>query len=363
MSGARNRIEVVPEAPEETAPVVRKPRRWRRRLLMLSVPLMLAAGGGYAWLAGGRYVATDNAYVHQPLVPVSADIAGRIIEVDLVQNQHIEAGSVVFRLDPEPYRIALEKSDAALDAARQSVGQLRTAYATAMARRDAAEAIADVRDRELRRQQSLVGRGVSSSTSLDEATIAAQMARNEVALAKEGVNAAAAALGGNPEIETDDVPAVRAALAQREAAARDLANTTVRAPVAGVLSQTDGLNVGRYVSAGAMVASVAQTGETWIEANLKETQLAGLKAGQAAEVTIDAYPNLVLHGTVESIGGTTGSQLSLIPAQNATGNWVKVVQRVPVRIHVETDADSPLRSGMSAHVSVDGGHTRLDDLL
>ena len=363
MTTARKQLEVVPETPEtDTVPDGRS-GRFRRNAMMLSVPLLLALGGGYVWLTGGRYITTDNAYVHQPLVPVSADISGRIIEVNLAQNQFIAAGDVVFRMDPEPYQIDLNEAEAALDAVRQRVAELRSAYSTAEAQLEAAKAIADVEARELGRQQSLLGKGVATPTALDEAMIAAQSARNAVTLAEAGLKSAAAALGGDPSIATDDFPAVREALANRDAAARDLKKTTVLAPVAGILSQTDSLNVGQYVTTGTMVASVAENGDTWIEANLKETQLANLRTGQSAEVRIDAYPGLVLEGTVESIGSTTGSQLSLIPAQNATGNWVKVVQRVPVRIRVQSDAEHPLRSGMSARVSVDGGHSRLDDLL
>ena len=362
METARKPLNVVQdEQIAMIAPAAR--RRNRRRALMGLVPIILAAAGGYAWLSGGRFITTDNAYVHQPLVPVSADVAGRIIEVAGMADAPVKAGQVLYRLDPEPFRIALQKAEATLDDARQRVMVLRSAHATAEAQLAAAEALAAVRQRELERQQGLLGKGVASPAALDEAMIAAQTARNQVALARDGVRAAAAALGGDPAIDTDAVPAVRAAIALRDAAARDLKTATVLAPVDGILSQTDGLNVGRYVGAGTMVASVARTDATWIEANLKETQLADLRVGQQAEVKIDAYPDLVLHGRVESIGSTTGSQLSLIPAQNATGNWVKVVQRVPVRILVETDAAHPLRGGMSAHVSVDGGRTRLESLL
>ena len=373
MSAALKKVEAVPSGqPDEpqAAPAVapaavaaQAPSRWRRRVLMLTVPLLLAGGGGYAWLTGGRYVTTDNAYVHQPLVPVSADVSGRIVEVAVVENQRIEAGQPVFRLDPEPYRIALDQAEAALAEARQSVEQLRSAYATAEARLGAAQAILEIRQRELERQESLSGQGLSASTTLDEATVATQAARNEVDLAREGVNAAAAALGGDPAIATDDVPAVRAALAAQEAAARNMDKALVVAPVPGVVSQVGSLNVGQYVTPGTMVASVVQTDETWIEANFKETQLEDLEVGQAVDVEIDAYPDVMLHGTVESLGSATGSQMSLIPAQNATGNWVKVVQRLPVRIRIEADLDHPLRGGMSAHVSVDGGQSRLDSLL
>ncbi|EYD74788.1 Membrane fusion component of tripartite multidrug resistance system [Rubellimicrobium mesophilum DSM 19309] len=370
MSAAPKRIEAVPSAqPSPDAPAsapqpdeARKPSRWRRRVLMFSVPVLLAAGGGYAWLTGGRYVTTDNAYVQQPLVPVSSDVAGRIVEVDVAENQQVEAGQAMFRLDPEPYRIALEEADAALAQARLSVAQLRSAYSTAQARLGAAQAIEEVRQRELERQESLANQGAASSAALDEATLAARSAENEVTLAQEALSAAAAALGGDPGIATDEVPAVQAALAAREAAARDLAKTLVQAPVPGLVAQVDSLNPGQYVAPGTQVASVVETGDTWIEANFKETQLADLRVGQPVEVEVDAYPDAPLHGTVESLGSATGSQFSLIPAQNATGNWVKVVQRLPVRISVEADPDHPLRGGMSAHVSVDSGHTRLDNL-
>ncbi|MCR8726032.1 HlyD family secretion protein [Frigidibacter sp. ROC022] len=377
MNAATKRIEAVPVPdarkaepqvetvqPSEAGPPPQpaKPKKRRNRLLMLAVPLLLALGGGYVWLTGGRYVSTDNAYVHQPIVTISPDLAGRIVAVDVTENQAVAAGTPIFHLDPEPYRIALDKADAALASARLSVAQLRAAYATAQAKLTAAEQILDVRKREFDRQKALAGRGVSSSAALDEATMAVQVAENDVTLARQGVAAAAAALGGDPDIETDSFPAVRAALAQREAAERDLSKVEVVAPVAGIVSQIESLNVGQYVTPGTNVASIVETGETWIEANLKETQLESLQVGQPTSIHIDAYPGVELTGSVESIGSATGSQFSLIPAQNATGNWVKVVQRVPVRISVTPDADHPLRDGMSVTVSVDTGRTRLDKL-
>lgn len=209
MTTARKQLEVVSETPGTEAAPEGKPSRFRRNLLMFSVPVLLTLGGGYVWLTGGRYITTDNAYVHQPLVPVSADISGRIIEVNQAQNQFIKAGDVVFRVDPEPYRISLEEAEASLDAARQRVAELRSAYSTAQAQLEAAKAIADVQARELGRQQSLLGKGVATPTALDEAMIAAQSARNAVTLAEAGLKTAAAALGGDPAIATDDVPAVR----------------------------------------------------------------------------------------------------------------------------------------------------------
>lgn len=348
------------EAPAKKAAPA--PKRGKRRMLMISVPLLLAIGGGYVWLTGGRYVTTDNAYVHQPMVSVSSDVAGRIVSVEVAENQHVAAGTPLFHLDPEPYRIAMDEADAALAAARLSVTQLRSAVATAQAKLVAAEHIKNVRDREYERQQALENRGISSSAALDETTRAVYTAENDVNLAREGVAAAVAALGGDESIETDDFPAVRAALAKREAAERNLHKAEVVASVSGIVSQVGSLNVGQYVTPGASVASIVENQDTWIEANYKETELETIRIGQPVEVEIDAYPGEKLHGAVESIGSATGSQFALIPAQNATGNWVKVVQRLTVRVSVDPDEAHPLRNGMSATVSVDTGASRLDKL-
>ncbi len=344
-----------------TAPA--KPARKRsRRVLMLSVPLLLALGGGYAWLSGGRYETTDNAYVRQAILPVSADVSGRITEVVAVENQHVEAGDILFRIDDEPYRIALDQADAALAAARLGAEQLRSALVTAQGRLDAARQVQALREHEFERQTELETRGVISNTALDSASLTVQSAENDVTLAALAVTQAAAALGGDPEREIDTMPSVRAAISAREAAERALAHTVIRAPASGVVSQTASLNIGQYISTGTMVASLVESDTSWIEANFKETQVGALIPGQPVTVTLDAYSGLELRGTVQSIGAATGSQFSLIPAQNATGNWVKVVQRVPVRIRLESNSDHPLRGGLSAGVSVDTGASRYDRL-
>ncbi|WP_071673034.1 HlyD family secretion protein [Nioella nitratireducens] len=348
--------------PETNAPP-NPARKKRRRGLMLVVPVAIALAGGGAYLLGGRYVSTDNAYVHQPMLSISSDVAGRISDVDVRENQQVALGDTMFRLDPEPYQIAVDQAEAALASARLAVVQLRANYATAEAQLQAAESILEVQTRELERQQSLTERGISTSAALDQATVASRSAANNVDLARRQVEAAAAALGGDPEIETDALPSVRAALAQLDIAQRNLAHTEIHAPSAGIVSQVESLNVGQFVGAGTAVATLVDSDQTWIEANFKETQLDGLEVGQPVEITIDAYPGLTLRGTLESFGSATGSQFSLIPAQNATGNWVKVVQRIAVRIRIEDDTDHPLRDGMSAHVSVDTGNTHLADLL
>ena len=344
-------------------PAPKPARKGRRRLLMLSLPLVLALGGGGVWLTGGRYVTTENAYVHQPMVTVSSDVAGRIAQVNVRENQMIEAGTPIFGIDPEPYQIALARADAALAQARLAVGQLRAAYETAQAQLEAAARILTIKERELERQKSLADKGLNATAALDEALISERSAMNAADIARRQLAAAAAALGGDPSVAVDEMPSVRAALAARDAAARDLAKTQTIAPVAGFVAQVDSLNVGQFVGAGTSVATLVQSTPTWIEANFKETQLDTLQIGQAVTISVDAYPGLELRGTVESFGSATGSQFSLIPAQNATGNWVKVVQRLSVRIRIDDTLDRPLRDGMSAHVSVDTGRSHLDNLL
>jgi membrane fusion protein, multidrug efflux system len=334
-----------------------------RLALMISVPVVLAVAGGYFWLTGGRYVDTDNAYVQQTKVAISADISGRIMSVAVHENQLVAAGDTLFTIDPEPYRIALDQANAALAAARVNVEQLRVAHATAEAKLSAAQSTLDIRKREFDRQSDLAGKGVSTPANVDDVSLSYQAAVAEVTLARQEVADAVAALGGNTDIATDEHPTVRTALAAKESAERELAKTTVVAPAGGIVSQVASLNVGQFVNTGATIASLVETEDTWVQANFKETQLTTLVAGQPADVMIDAYPGVRLKGHVDSIGAATGAEFALIPAQNATGNWVKVVQRVPVRIKVDDPAAEVLRTGMSATVSVDTGKSTLDTML
>ncbi|MYM56930.1 HlyD family efflux transporter periplasmic adaptor subunit [Rhodobacteraceae bacterium GS-10] len=346
-------------APSDSGQKARK-GHGRRRLLMAMLPAVLLLSGGGYWVTGGRYVETDNAYIHQPMISISPDVSGRITGVSVGENQTIEKGAALFEIDPTPYRIALDRAEATLAAARLSVAQLRAAHATAKAQLEAARNILDVQQRELERQQELTARGVGSMAKLDQSKVTMLSARNAVEIAQRQLDAAATALNGDPEIETDAMPSVRAAIAARDAAARDLEKTTVRATSFGTVSQIESLNVGQFLAAGSTATTLVDTSQSWVEANFKETQLDGLAVGQPVDIGVDAYPGVTLHGRVESFGSATGSQFSLIPAQNATGNWVKVVQRVPVRIRIDGAPEKPLRDGMSVSVAVDTGHSRLD---
>ena len=354
-----------PAAPAETvAPVAAPRKRSNRLILMVAVPLVLAVGGGYFWLTGGRYQDTDNANVQQAKVALSADIAGRIASVSVGENEAVKAGQVLFTIDPEPYRIALDQANAALASARVNVEQLKVGYGTAQATLKAAQSTLDLRQSAFDRKNALVQQGNASDATLDDVKLALEQAQNAVVAAQQQVAGAAAALGGDPAIATDDHPAVQAAHAAVDAAQRNLGKTTVLAPADGVVSQVASLNVGQFIATGTMIASLVETSGSWVEANFKETQLTDIRTGMPAEVSVDAFPGVKLEGVVASIGAATGSEFSLIPAQNATGNWVKVVQRIPVRIDL-SDASKALllRTGMSAAVNVDTGKSTLDKLL
>jgi membrane fusion protein (multidrug efflux system) len=339
------------------APAAPPSNRRRRLLMMASVPIVLALLGGYFWLTGGRYASTDNAYVGQDRVTITADVPGRIVEVAVKTNQPVKKGDLLLRIDPEPYRIALAQADAALASARLSVDQLRATYQQALAEETQAQSDVDYNQKAFDRQRDLLKKGVASQATYDQAENALRSAQQALTQAKEKALAAIAGLGGDPNIETDKHPTVLAAIAKREQAALDLANTEVHAPVDGIVSQTARLQVGAYVSsAQAMptdLLSLVESDDTWIEANFKETDLTSMAVGQKAKVWVDAYPKCTFTGEVASIGAGTGSSFSLLPAQNATGNWVKVVQRVPVRVKLDSTGCAPLRMGMSADVEVD----------
>ena len=349
-------------APAPEAPA-RKKGGGRRVALMVVVPLILVAGGAYFWLTGGRYEDTDNAYVTQPIVSISPDVAGRIIEIDVKENQAVKRGDLLFKLDPAPFRIALDQANASLAAARLNVQQLKVNYTSARAKLAADQQMLDIQQRTQQRNTDLAAKGVASQTTVDQGALAVQQAQQAVDLDKQSVAGALAALDGNANINVDDHPTVKTALAAVESAELNLDKTTVVAPGAGVVSQIPSFNVGQYVGEGTTIVSLVETSDTWVEANFKETQLENIKVGQPVDVSVDSYPGVTLHGTVDSLSAATGAQFSLIPAQNATGNWVKVVQRVPVRIKLTTDADHPLRSGMSAYVVVDTGRTTLDKMM
>lgn len=342
------------------APVVpKKKRRAGRFLLMFVLPAALIAGGSYVWVTGGRYQETENANLQQAKVSIAADTAGRIVQVDIFDNQSVKQGDVLFAIDPEPYRIALAQADAAVAGARLNVEQLRAAYSQALAQEKSDESQVRYAQSQYDRAADLAQKGINAKSSLDEAKNDLDKAKQQLAVAQQGIVSAKAALGGNPDIETDKHPTVMAALAARDKAAYDLVQTKVKAPADGIISQAASFKVGQYVGSGTPLFSLVETGDTWVDANFKETQLTNMKPGQKAEIVVDTYPGKTFEATVKAIGAGTGAEFSLLPAQNATGNWVKVTQRIPVRLELaDADAKTALRTGMSATVTVDTGASR-----
>ncbi|MFO1202612.1 MAG: HlyD family secretion protein [Tabrizicola sp.] len=345
-------IAVVPPAP---APAPAKPARpLRKALLMLSVPALLVAGVGGWWLTGANTESTENAYLHQARISVAPTVGGRVVSVNVHELQPVKAGDVLFQVDPEPYQLAVAQAEAAVNGARIQVEQMKAALAQAEAQAALAADEAQYQEDELARQEELSGKGVTSTSALDEKRHASQQAREKAEVAKLTADAARAALGGDPNAATDDHPAVRAALAELDRAHYNLSVTRVSAPSDGVIYQASSFHEGVMLAAGQPVFALVETGEAWVDANFKETQLVDLAQGQTAEIVFDAAPGKTFTGTVEAIGAGTGAEFSLLPAQNATGNWVKVTQRVPVRIKLDDAAGAAaLASGLSAEVTVD----------
>ncbi|HXP31953.1 MAG TPA: HlyD family secretion protein [Stellaceae bacterium] len=334
-------------------------RGWLRILLMLSVPLALVLAAGYLYVTGGRYVSTDDAYVQADMIAVSADVGGRVVEVDVRDNQQVTDGQLLFRLDDRPYRIALERAKAQLAGARLQIDGLRATYRQKLADLKSAQDMQNYQDREFARQQQLLAQRITPQSKFDEAQHNLEAARQKVAADQQDIANTLAALSGNPDLPTDQHPVVQQAQAQVDQAELDLSHTIVRAAANGTVTKVNKLPVGQYLTAASPAFSLVATDDLWIEANFKETELTHMRPGQPATVDIDTYPDHTFAARIESIGAGTGSEFSVLPAQNATGNWVKVVQRIPVRLTIDhPDPDRPLRVGMSATVEVDTGYRR-----
>ncbi len=338
-----------------------------RALLLLGVPLAAGAVGLYYYAEGGRHLETDNAYVKAHIIAVSAEVGGRVAAVAVRDNQPVAQGQLLFRIDATPFATAVARANAQLANARTDVETLRAEHRVALA--DASEAEERIRflGLQLERQRRLREQGMVREDAYDEARHNLDAARARSSALRERAARALAGLGGDLNLPTERHPRVLEARAALDAAALELARTSVHAPAAATVSNLK-LQPGMNVARGVAVFSLIQAGEPWIEANFKETQLAGMRVGQVARVVADAYPGIEWRARVSAIAPATGAEFALLPPQNASGNWIKVVQRVPVLLAIAPDgqaaADGPaLRAGMTVNVSIDTGRSRgLPDL-
>ncbi len=326
-------------------------RRWRRLALMLAVPLLVIIGGALYWQSLQGYVSTDNAYVQQDKVSVSAQVGGRIVEVTASENSSVKAGDLLFRIDPEPFQLQIEQADASIAGAQANVAALSSSSALSGA--DVAAAREDIgfAQARLTRQQALWSRGFTTKADYEAAQHQLAQAQASMQIAAAKTREAAAKLSTGAQVPGVN-PQVAAGRAQRAAAVLNLRRSEVRAPMAGRITQADRLLVGQEVISGLPVVTIVAAQSSYVEANFKETDLADMAVGQPAELRFDAYPGVNLKGHVASIGAGTGSEFSVLPAQNATGNWVKVTQRVPVRIVIDEPSPRQLIAGLSTKVEV-----------
>jgi membrane fusion protein, multidrug efflux system len=329
-------------------------QRWRWPLILVAPIAVLV--GAYFYFTSGRYESTDDAYTQAATVSMSANVSGRVKDVDVHDNQFVQRGTILFRLDDAPFRIAVSDAMAHLAATRLQVASLKSTYQQRQVELRAARDTQSYAQREFDRHTRLLASGISSQAQFDQSSHALDAARQQVANVQQQIGVALADLDGNPDIAPEQHPLVEQAQAALDRAQLNLSYTVIAAPTDGVAAKVEQLQVGDYIAASAPVFALVSTRDVWIEANFKEVQLAHMRVGQAATIKIDRYPGTKFPARVISVSPSTGSQFSLLPPENATGNWVKVVQRVPVRLQLDgVDAGFVLQAGLSADVTVDTG--------
>jgi membrane fusion protein (multidrug efflux system) len=329
-----------------------------RTLALIGVPVLVIIGAVTVWLYGGRYATTENAFVKADITQMASEVPGRIVEVRVHDHAAVAAGDVLLRLDPAPYRLALARAEAEIDSARAAVEQLKVSLREIRAESTEAENRLAFLQVQAKRQRDLSGRGATTAAAVDQANSNEQEAADRLAVLQQRIARVEAALGGKPDRPTDQFAAVREKQALRDRAALDLAYTEVKAPRAGTVVNFR-LQLGEQVKAQTPLFALVTDRRPWLEANFKETDLTHVTVGQKATVVLDMHPDIVWDAEVESISPATGAEFAILPAQNASGNWVKVVQRLPVRLRlIERPNEPPLRAGMTAYVSIDTGRQR-----
>ena len=364
-------LKVVPAPESKTSPEAttaapttpaRAPadRKRLRSILLIALPLAAALIGGTIYLMGGRYISTDNAYVGAQKVLITPDVSGKVVKVAVREGQHVNPGDELLQLDPVPYQLALTTAKAKLDTARSDYNKAKTSLRSLSTLAGLAEKNVDLKKRDVERKQKLVSTQAGSAADVDTSTAALVTAQLQAQFTEQQRDTTLSTLLGNPDLPLEQFPEYAQAKAALDNAQRDLDHTVLRAPISGTATQVDNIQLGRFVAAGGPILSVIDDSAPWVDANPKETDITYLRIGQKATLDVDSFPNHTFKGTVVAVSPGTGSQFSILPAQNASGNWVKVVQRVPVRIAFDKGEDTHLlRTGMSVNVEIDTHHSRI----
>ena len=329
-----------------------------RLVLLVVVPVLATLGAAAWWLTGGRYVSTENAYVKAHIVQIAPEVSGQVRRVLVRDHQQVAVGDTLMTIEQRPFKLALDSAEAELDAARTQVETLRGTWREVVAELADAEARADYFRKQWQRQEDLASRGVASVAKREEAQNDARAAADRVTSVREKLQRVLVALNGDPKLPADEHHLVRDKVAARERAALDLARTTIRAPVDGVVVNMRAQR-GEQVKAAQPLFVLVVVSRPWVEANFKETELTHVRVGQKATVVLDTYPDVTWEAEVESLSPATGAEFAVLPPQNASGNWVKVVQRLPVKLRLSPQpGEPPLRAGMTATVRIDTGRQR-----
>jgi membrane fusion protein, multidrug efflux system len=338
-----------------SAPAVEQTRAQKlRKPIMIGGVVLIVGIAAWFYLAGGRYESTDDAYINAARVSISTNVPGRVVELRVHDNQRVRKADLLFKIDPRPFQIKVDEARAKLSNARLQIDAMKATYRQKQSEFRSAQDTLAYEKRESDRQTRLLSSGISSQAQVERAVHARDAAAQAAAAAQQEIASTVANLGGDPSIDPDKHPSVMQAKAELDRAELDLSYTTIYAPDDGVVTQVEKLQVGDYVNAASPVFALVATHDLWVEANFKEVQLAKMREGQIATVKIDTYGDRTFKGHVVSISPGTGAQFSVLPAQNATGNWVKVVQRLAVRVEIDDgDRDHPLFAGLSATVKVD----------
>jgi membrane fusion protein (multidrug efflux system) len=351
-----------PEAEKPSMP--EKAPRFSRRLsarsaLFALLPLALIVGG-YWYVTGGQVTSTDDAYVEADTVGISTDVSGIVKEIDVTNNQHVETGQILYRLDPQQFQIALDNAKAGLAQTALTIDAMKQDYHRMLSDAAAQQGQVALDQATYDRNATLLPSGATTKVAYDQARFTLETDKNKLESLRQQAAVQLARLAGNPDISVTQHPQYLQAKAQVDESQRQLDHTVVRAPFTGIVTNVPSIEPGKYLAASTTAFYLVDSDHVWVDATPKETELTYVQPGQPVTITVDTYPDAEWRGVVESVSPAAAQQFSLLPAQNTSGNWVKVVQRIPMRVRVDTrDKSLPaLRAGMSVEVDVDTGHAR-----